>query len=297
MPRKDNFRGEDLSDLFSDHELVNIEICPVCGAKEFILWAECGSTQALKCDNCALVFMNPQLSEEGLTDYYSNYIGKRRINNLEKMKLRSDQYKLDANVLSRFISAGKLLDVGCNGGFFLSELGNKFDRYGTELDPSAVKFAQENFPEFGKNIYQTSIEKAHFDEKSFEVISMRGVIEHVGNPVEVLNHVSKLLKSDGFFYICATPNGESLLADLYRENWTLFHPVQHLWHFSPNNLEILCNKFGLKLVWKESQYLNTPYADPKADIINIYKKIENSNLDQISPPFFENMMSLVFQKI
>ena len=72
--------------------------------------------------------------------------------------------------------------------------------------------------------------------------------------------------------------------------------MQHLWHFSPDNLEILCNKYGLSLIWKDSQYLNTPYASPEDDILKIAKKIMNPDLDEISPPFFENMMSLIFQK-
>ena len=110
-----------------------------------------------------------------------------------------DQYILDLEVLKRFISSGKLLDVGCNGGFFLAELGDEFDRFGTELDPSAVDFAKLNFPEFGKNISEGSIEEASFEENSFDVISMRGVIEHVSNPNEALLHVSNLLKDKGFF--------------------------------------------------------------------------------------------------
>ena len=203
---------------------------------------------------------------------------------------------MDASVLRRFISSGKLLDVGCNGGFFLSELGDKFDRFGTELDPSAVDFAKQNYPEFGENIYECDIEEATFEEESFDVISMRGVIEHVSDPNRTLLHVSKFLKKRGFFYICATPNGESFSANLYRKNWTLFHPVQHLWHFSPNNLEILCNQHDLSLVWKDFQYLNTPYANPEEDLQKVSRKIIDEENEEISPPFFENMMSLIFQK-
>lgn len=296
MSENNDFRGEDLAVLFKSHEVIKIKNCPVCTSSEYSLWSDCGFTQAHKCNNCSLVFMSPQLSDEGLSDYYSNYIGKRRINNLEKMKLRSDQYILDASVLRRFISSGKLLDVGCNGGFFLSELGVDFDRFGTELDPSAVDFAKQNYPEFGENIYEGDIEQPTFEKESFDVITMRGVIEHVSDPNKTLINVSKLLKKGGYFYICATPNGESFSADLYREKWTLFHPVQHLWHFSPNNLETLCNEYDLNLVWKDFQYLETPYADPKEDVQKVARKILDEEDKEISPPFFENMMSLIFQK-
>lgn len=297
MYTSDDFRGEDLANLFQKHDVVKVSECPVCDSSQFSLWVDCGYTQAHKCDNCSLVFMSSQLSESGLADYYSNYIGKRRINNLEKMRLRTEQYTLDASVLRNFISSGKLLDVGCNGGFFLSALGENFDRFGTELDPTAVEYARKNFPEFGNNVFQGGIEGTKFGEQEFDAITMRGLFEHVSNPNRVVSKAVKMLKNGGYLYLCATPNGESLCADIYRDNWTLFHPVQHLWHFSPDNLAILFEKYGLKLVWKDLQYLGTPYAQPKTDLMKIAEKIENPDSQEISPPFFENMMSLVFQKI
>jgi len=297
MYTSDDFRGEDLAILFQKHDVVKVSECPVCDSSQFSLWVDCGYTQAHKCDNCSLVFMSSQLSESGLADYYSNYIGKRRINNLEKMRLRTEQYYLDASVLRNFISSGKLLDVGCNGGFFLSALGENFDRFGTELDPTAVEYARKNFPEFGNNVFQGGIEGTKFGEQEFDAITMRGLFEHVSNPKRVVSKAVKMLKNGGYLYLCATPNGESLCADIYRDNWTLFHPVQHLWHFSPDNLAILFEKYGLKLVWKDLQYLGTPYAQPKTDLMKIAEKIENPDSQEISPPFFENMMSLVFQKI
>jgi SAM-dependent methyltransferase len=297
MSKNNDFRGENLGILFEEHNIVEIKECPVCNSTEFSLWADCSYTQAHKCIKCLLVFMSPQLSEAGLSDYYSNYIGKRRINNLEKMKLRSDQYVLDSSIVKSFVSSGKLLDVGCNGGFFLSALGKGFERYGTELDPKAVEYAKKNYPNFGERIFQGSIEEVNYADENFDVITMRGLFEHVSNPNRVLEHASKMLKVGGYLYLCATPNGKSLSAELYRENWTLFHPVQHLWHFSPDSLATLFRKYNLKLVWKDLQYLDTPYAKPETDLLKIANKITNPHSNEISPPFFENMMSLVFEKV
>ena len=92
----EDFRGENLSALFSDHESEEILKCHVCYSENISDWADCGYTKAKKCNQCSFVFMTPQLSQEGLNDYYSNYIGKRRINNLKKMKQRAEQYKLDS---------------------------------------------------------------------------------------------------------------------------------------------------------------------------------------------------------
>ena len=68
-----------------------------------------------------------------------------------------------------------------------------------------------------------------------------------------------------------------------------------MWHFSPNNLDIICKKYGLKLIYKDFFYLNTPYENFTNDLKDITKEIKKPST-KISPPFYENMMSLIFQK-
>ena len=200
MVFSDDFRGEDLGSLYRKHTVVKIEKCPVCKSTHFDLWTDCGYTQAHKCTNCGLVFMSSQLSKSGLEDYYSNYIGKRRVNNLKKMELRKEQYVLDAELLRSFAKDGNLLDVGCNGGFFLEALGDRFNRHGTELDPIAVEYCEQTYPEFSKNVFQGSLDEARFQEAYFDVITMRGLFEHVSDPEKTLSHTSKLLKPGGILY-------------------------------------------------------------------------------------------------
>ena len=239
--------------------------------------------------------MTNQLEEKGLNDYYSNYIGKRRINNKLKMQQRNKQYLIDRDLIQKFVKKGRILDIGCNGGFFLSTFSNKYQKFGTEVDKQAVSYAKKNFPSFAKNIFYTNILDAKFKNKSFDLIIMRGVIEHVSQPKKYFNQISKLLKKNGYLYICATPNGESHTFNIYKERWNLFHPVQHLWHFSPKNLEILGKKYDIELIYKDFYYLGTPYENFKNDIKEISKELVKKS-NKISPPFFENMMSLVFKK-
>lgn len=290
------FRGEDLAFLYNNYAKRDVNDCIVCGNVDSLLWAETGPYKAYKCAICGLVFINPQLGEEGLTYYYSNYIGKRRLSNTEKMELRSKQYILDAGLIKKFVKHGTILDVGCNGGFFLDVLGDGYERYGTELDPVAVEYAKKHFKKGGENIVQGSLHSAEYDGEMFDLVIMRGVIEHLLDPQAGIKEISRILKKSGYFYICATPNGACFCADLYRENWTLFHPVQHLWYFSSANLSIICERCGLKLVWKEYPYLNTPYESVREDTKLVEKEI-NEKTGMISPAFFENMMSLVFQKV
>jgi len=289
------FRKENLTNLYRKNKIKKINKCIVCNSSNNLTWSKTKIFPSKICKNCGLIFMSEQLVEKGLNEYYSDYIGRRRINNKLKMKQRSEQYILDRDLITKFVSKGRILDVGCNGGFFLSYFGNNFKKYGTEIDKNSVLYAKQQYPAFSKNIYFTSILNSNFKDNFFNLVIMRGVIEHLSNPKSHLKKISDLLKKDGYLYICATPNGNSPSFKIYRERWNLFHPVQHLWHFSPINLEYLCSKFSLKLVYKDFHYIGTPYEDFKNDIIKITNEIKNKT-SEISPPFFENMMSLIFQK-
>ena len=296
------FRDEDLSALFSHHNVIEIHKCICCGEQSDLkLWTRTDHFPALRCGNCGFVFMNSQLDEAGLNDYYNNYLGKRRINNSEKMEQRAIQYQQDAQVLfDRGVVGGKLLDVGCNGGFFLSALGQRFERFGTEIDPEAIDFCRANFPDFSANVFSGVLESAKFDSSYFDVVTMRGVVEHIPSPLDTLSEVARILKPGGVLFICATPNVDSVAAEHYRENWSLFHPVQHLWHYSPKTLSRLLSKCGLSLDWQELPYIGTPYEDFLSDLAKFSVDIDvmrTKGADRIiSPPFFGSMMSLIFKK-
>ena len=294
--KKNKFRNEDLTYLYKNYKINKIENCIICKNSKKIIWTKSKLFESRKCNRCNLVYMSKQLEKKGLNDYYSNYIGKRRINNKLKMLQRKKQYIIDRDLIQKFLKKGNVLDIGCNGGFFLSTFSNKYKKFGTEVDEQAVKYAKKNFPNFSKNIYYTDILQSNFKANFFDLVIMRGVIEHVPKPISYINKISKYLKKNSYLYICATPNGESHIFNIYRERWNLFHPVQHLWHFSPNNLDILCQKFNLKLVYKNFYYLGTPYENFNDDIKEITNELKRKS-NKVSPPFFENMMSLVFKKI
>ena len=58
----------------------------------------------------------------------------------------------------------KILDVGCGGGFFLASLNNSWDKYGTEINPVAAKFAKEKFR---VNVFQGKLKTSVFINYAF----------------------------------------------------------------------------------------------------------------------------------
>ena len=72
----------------------------------------------------------------------------------------------------------------------------------------------------------------------------------------------------------------NLSAKLYKQNWNLFHPIEHLWHFSKGNISLLAENFNLKLIWSEYPYLGTPYENVYEDIKLINDKINSKKLNK-----------------
>ncbi|MDD2689538.1 MAG: class I SAM-dependent methyltransferase [Candidatus Omnitrophica bacterium] len=273
--------------------------CIICKSRENRLWAKYGSYKAVKCNKCNFIWINPSLNEAGLNRYYQDYIGMRFKDEI-KTRQRKLQYQIDKDFLQVYISSGKVLDVGCSGGFFLNVLSNNFDKYGVELDAKAVEYAKKKYS-FGKNIFNLNLQDTKFPKGFFDLIIMRGVIEHLFDPLVVLKKVQGLLRKGGLFFICATPNVDSFCAKLYRQKWNQFHPIRHLFYFSLSSLSRLCSQFNLNLITKDFPYLETPYADIHRDHYEVLKAYELKNdghFDKInrSPAFWGNMMSLVFKR-
>lgn len=274
--------------------------CIICTSKKCHLWAEFGSYRAVQCDNCGFIWINPFLNNAGLEKYYQDYIGMR-FKDEEKTRQRQIQYQIDRDFLETYVKQGKVLDVGCSGGFFLNILSDKFDKHGLELDAEAVNYARKNYS-FGMNINAISLEDAPYPDSSFDLVIMRGVIEHLPDPVNALKKVNRLLKKRGYFFVAATPNVDSFCADLYREKWNQFHPIRHISYFSVKTLSLLCQKEGFKLIAKDLPYLETPYADIEKDhrevLLAMQLKYNNQHaLLKRSRAFWGNMMNLIFQKI
>ena len=273
--------------------------CIICSGKKHHLWAKFGSYKAVCCDNCGFIWIDPSLNRAGLEKYYQDYIGMR-FKDAQKTRQRKAQYEIDRDFIQDFIRKGKVLDVGCSGGFFLDALNDKFEKRGLELDAESVNFARKNYA-FGKNIDNISLERAPYPDGSFDLVVMRGVIEHLPDPVSALKKVSRLLKKGGYFFVAATPNAESFCAGLYREKWNQFHPIRHIFYFSAKTLSRLCLKEGLKLAAKDFPYLETPYADVEKDHQEVLQAIQMKQNNQEalmkrSRAFWGNMMNLVYQK-
>jgi len=139
---------------------------------------------------------------------------------------------------------GRLLDIGCGDGYFLRlmrDLG--WTVQGLEPDPKAAAFARAS----GLDIIQSPLERASLASHAFDVITMSHVIEHVQDPVAVLEVVRRALTLAGTLFI-STPNAKSWGHAQFGQSWYHLDPPRHLHLFTIRNLTACVARAGLSVV-------------------------------------------------
>jgi 2-polyprenyl-3-methyl-5-hydroxy-6-metoxy-1,4-benzoquinol methylase len=139
--------------------------------------------------------------------------------------------------------SGSLLDIGAGTGYFLQSMLKKgWKITGTEKSVDARNFAAEKWgiqllPEDGL---------WSIPESSFDVITLWHVMEHLHDLEKYWRKLTGLIKPSGSLII-ALPNPDSADAGHYREYWAAWDVPRHLWHFSPENIRQIAEKYGFIL--------------------------------------------------
>lgn len=157
---------------------------------------------------------------------------------------------------SQLPQRGKLLDVGCATGSFLSlAKAQGWDCCGVEVSEFAAARARERS---GCEVFRGTLEEAPFAESSFDAVTMWDLLEHLPDPLNGLERARRLLKPSGILLV-NTPNENSLLRRVARliyrgSGGQITAPVNrlyhryHLYYFAAQALEVLFRRAGFELV-------------------------------------------------
>ena len=144
--------------------------------------------------------------------------------------------------MPRFKACGRLLEIGCGGGGFLSIMQLLGWRVcGVEPDPVAAAVARDIV---GCDIHVGTIEDAPFDEGQFDAIVTSHVIEHAYDPRSFVARSGRLLARGGVMTVL-TPNFGSLGHKMFGSDWYCLDPPRHLCLFTPKSLQRLFTETGL----------------------------------------------------
>jgi 2-polyprenyl-3-methyl-5-hydroxy-6-metoxy-1,4-benzoquinol methylase len=264
--------------------------CLLCDRYFSAVWAEVNQQQAVQC-SCGFVWLRKQMTDESVERYYQAYGGNTDYFTKEKLEQRERQYEQDAAWVEETLKLHSpndhiaILDIGCSTGTFTKKLGVSGRKlYGIELNTGVLEAAKQNGVEIVESIEQL---------ESIDVVIFRGTIQHLRNPKQVLESVSKKLTTRGVIFFLATPNIDSFCAQNYRANWNLFDPLAHLYYFSDRTLTILLERFGFRMARLDFPYLNTPYANPANDYEKLKADLQTQRFEK-SGPFWGNIINAGF---
>jgi len=157
-------------------------------------------------------------------------------------------------------NGGRILDVGCGIGGFLSEFDTQnWDCYGVDVADLAIKEARS------RGIKVNDFSEAYaYPDQFFDVIVFRGSIQLIPTPFFVIETCIRLLKPGGYLVFLATPNSNSLY---YWRFKTLPFLTPHGNFLIPSDIMMknALQNFGLDVIDIRYPYLGGPYANPLRD--------------------------------
>lgn len=190
----------------------------------FVTTGVCG------CEQCGLTFLNPRMGQQKLFEYYAKQ------SRIPRESIQVDSpfavlMELQIDEIEKFkpIKKGmRVLEIGCAEGFFLQSLekraNDKLRLYGVELSEKYIEQAKRLLPDV--TVFETPLEETEFGVFEFDLIVLRHVLEHLGNPMECLKKIRSILAPQGVLYI-EVPDSQNTDPSVSR-----FYHHEHLLYFT-----------------------------------------------------------------
>lgn len=224
----------------------------------------------LKNNELGFVEVANKPSEKELEDYYANQYyqqekSKTYAKKYSQIELDLIRFRINAkfSALNEVLDAhsGKrFLDVGCGEGFvlqFFSEQGYHVEG----LDYSSAGLKQHN-PDLVNKVRVGNISNLLSDKvkekRNYDVIWLQNVLEHLPDPISLMNQLKELLAKNGVLVI-TVPNDFSPLQlraqelGLVKTQYWVITP-DHLSYFNTKTIDNFLNNIGWKVVDKLADF-------------------------------------------
>jgi SAM-dependent methyltransferase len=193
----------------------------------------------VECSACGIAYTAPRPAS--LDRYYPR---RYRAYGSLVTRILSTFYDLRVSRWARFKpEGGSVMEVGCGPGLMLAAFHRRGWRVlGIERNEPVAEAARRAL---SLNIVTTPVEALPADAR-FDLIIMFHVLEHIGEPVELLRECAERLAPGGRL-IVNVPNLSSWQAWFAGSKWLNLDTPRHLVHFTPETLVATLERAGLSL--------------------------------------------------
>jgi SAM-dependent methyltransferase len=202
----------------------------------------------VQCLDCGLCFTNPRPSAACIGQFYPSVYGPHHMTRSRKRSRRwhfqfpwpGREPRRERRAL-KWHGKGRLLDFGCGGGSFLQRMHSQgWHVTGLDVSPAAVERVRDGL---GLPVLLGSLPHPEIRPGSFDVITMWHSLEHVHQPIAVLEEAHRLLAPGGKLLV-ALPNVDSLPFRWFGSAWYGLDLPRHLTHFAPWTLQLMLENAG-----------------------------------------------------
>jgi 2-polyprenyl-3-methyl-5-hydroxy-6-metoxy-1,4-benzoquinol methylase len=214
--------------------------CPLCETAQAarILRSRNGY-DILRCMNCSLVFTDDRTAPSASRLYphfdQSGTAFAKGAGSALKIFLHQRE-----SFIRSLKPSGRLLDFGCGNGAFAQHMSTAgFDAVGVEPFSLGATHTADRL-----KLIRAPFEQVAGELGSFDVITLWHVLEHLRQPVEVLQRLATHLSPGGLIVI-SVPNFGSLQRTAFQGGWFHLDPPRHVIHFELSLLEECVRRAGL----------------------------------------------------
>jgi len=236
--------------------------CPLCGKLEERVLVTGrdrlhgieGEFTLVQCQQCELIYLNPQPTLATLSRYYPEdaygpHLTGSRKRNASRKPLGYRLKRLWIRAIARFRPLDqqtRLLDVGCGNGAFLYALQQARGVRGTGVEFSS-QVAADCHTQLGLDVRAGTLLDQKFSSHSFDVVTMFHYFEHEIHPMRVLRETKRILKEDGLL-VMELPNVGSLLFKVFKGYWFPLDVPRHVVDYSPQTLKEMLLRGGFEVI-------------------------------------------------
>ncbi len=219
------------------------------------------------CRECEFYFLTEQPSPHALQEYYSQEYFEEIQTDSWKYWLKSSFAKMRAASQAGFILShfgkqgpGRILEVGSCDGTFLSQFQNRgWEMLGLEFNDYMISRARDRF---GLALQKSDVMDLSPKDGLYDIIAFPHVLEHMNDPVAVLEHCRTLLKPNGMIFI-ELPHSP-LEHEAPQGDYSDYFNTTHLYDFRAKSLARLIKAAELESVHLDRFFYSLPTSSRSA---------------------------------